>query len=142
MVWLLRLTAFGLLIITSLAHADDEDVIDYRTHIMKTMGEQVAIMGMMLEGKIPSDDFVAHARVLAIAAGTAGLSFEPEVPGGDAKPEIWDDWDDFSKRLDELAASTAALADLADDGGIEAAGPKVKEALTCKGCHDDYRLAD
>jgi cytochrome c556 len=123
-------------------HADDEDVIDYRTHVMKTMGEQVAIIGMMLEGKIPADDFAKHVQVLAITAGTAKPAFEPDVPGGDARPAVWEEWPDFAERLDSLVAATAELAETAKDGGMEAAGPKVKEALSCKGCHDKYRVPD
>ena len=72
-------------------------------------------------------------------AATAKKAFEPNVPGGDAKPEVWANWKDFSKRLDDLTAATAELAKTAKAGGIAAAGPKVQDALTCKGCHDVYR---
>jgi cytochrome c556 len=137
-----KLVLVATILVSTASHADDEDVIDYRSHVMKTMGEQVAIIGMMLQGKIPADDFAAHVRVLAITAGTAKPAFEPEVPGGDSRPEVWEDWPDFEKRLDDLATATAELAEIADDGGMEAAGAKVKEALSCKGCHDKYRIPE
>jgi cytochrome c556 len=124
------------------AHADDQDVIDYRTHIMKTMGQQVAIIGMILEQRAPADEFATHVQVLAVTAATAKKAFEPEVPGGDAKPDVWAQWPDFAERLDTLAAATAELASIAKDGGLEAAAPKLKAALTCKGCHDEYRVPD
>jgi cytochrome c556 len=119
--------------------ADPTDVIDYRKHIMKTMGEQAAAMAMTLQGKAPAENFTLHAQALASAASTALIAFEPKVPGGEAKPEVWAKWDDFSKKMKELAANTADLAKTAQSGGAAAAGPKLQAALTCKGCHDTYR---
>ena len=119
--------------------SDPTDVIDYRKHIMKTMGEQAAAMVMTLQGKAPAENFTLHAQALASAAATALVAFEPKVPGGEAKPEVWAKWDDFSKKMKELAANTADLAKTAQAGGAAAAGPKLQTALTCKGCHDTYR---
>lgn len=121
------------------AQADDEDVIDYRKHIMKTMGEQVAILGMILEKRAPATDVAIHAQILAVTATTAKMAFEPEIQGGAAKPDVWAKQDDFNKRMDVLVAATAELAKAAKDGGAAAVGPKMK-ALNCKGCHDTYRV--
>ena len=120
---------------------EDKETIDYRKHAMKTMGEEVAMMAQMAQGKIPGDNFAAHAQVLAIAAATAKKAFTPKVAGGDAKPDVWAKWDDFSQRLDALTAATADLASVAKSGGMAAAAPKMQAALTCKGCHDLYREA-
>ena len=122
------------------AHADDQDVIDYRKHVMKTMGEEAAVLGMMLQKKVPATDFATHVEILATTAATAKKAFEPKVAGGDAKPEVWAQWPDFAKRLDALTAATDELAKTAKTGGIAAAGPKVQSSLTCKGCHDNYRV--
>jgi cytochrome c556 len=121
------------------ALADDQDVIDYRQHAMTTMGEQVAAMALMAQNKVPGDNFAVHARILANVAAMAKSAFAPKVLGGKAKPEVWANWDDFAKRLDALAASTADLATAAQQGGIAAAAPKMQAALTCKSCHDTYR---
>jgi len=130
----------GLLIAPVSALADDQDVIDYRQHVMKTLGEQAAAIGMILEHRAPPENFAVHVQILAITAATAKKAFEPKVPGGDAKPDVWAKWADFAKRLDALAASTADLAKTAKDGGLAAAEPKVATALTCKNCHDTYRV--
>lgn len=138
-----RLTAllFGaLLIATTVGRADDQDTVDYRKHIMKTMGEQVASINMILQQKAPPDNFIVHVKILAVTASTAKKAFEPKVSGGDAKPEIWSNWADFSKRLDALVATTAEVAKLAQAGGIATAGPKIKSDLPCKDCHDTYRV--
>jgi cytochrome c556 len=119
--------------------ADPTDVIDYRKHVMKTIGEQAAAMAMTLQGKAPAENFTLHVQALALAASQALVAFEPNVPGGEAKPEVWAKWDDFSKKMKELEANTAELAKLAASGGAAAVGPKLQSALTCKGCHDTYR---
>lgn len=135
-----RLALLTVLSVSGPAQADDQDVIEYRQHIMKTMGEQMAIIGMMLQQKIPAADLATHAQVLAISAKTAKMAFETKVQGGDAKPDVWTKWPDFAKRLDALVVATDDLAKTAKNGGATATGPKV-QALACKGCHDTYRVA-
>lgn len=120
-------------------HADDQDVIDYRKHIMTTMREQVAILGMILEERAPANDLATHAQILAITATTAKMSFEQEIQGGDSKPDVWTKWDDFAKRMDALVAATEDLAKSAQNGGPAAVATKMK-ALNCRNCHDTYRV--
>lgn len=120
--------------------ADDQDVRDYRSHIMKTLGEQFAALNQISKGKAPAGDVATQAEVLRITAGAAKIAFEPKVQGGEAKPEVWDKWDDFAKRLDEMAAAAADVAKTAKSGGVAAVTPKLG-SLGCKGCHDVYRVA-
>lgn len=120
------------------ARADDQDIIDYREHIMKSMGEQVSAIGQILDRKIPADSFATHVQILEVTTATAKAAFKSSVPGGKAKPDVWAKWQDFANRLDVLTAATAELAKTAQAGGINAAAPKVSAALTCKGCHDIY----
>jgi cytochrome c556 len=138
-----RLTWAGIAFVGTLlpisSFADDQDVRDYRSHVMKTMGEQLAALGQITKGKAPAGDVAAQAEVLSITAGLAKIAFTPKVLGGEAKPEVWDKWDDFSKRLDEMVAAAADLAKTAKQGGVAAVTPKLS-GLSCKGCHDDYRV--
>jgi cytochrome c556 len=119
--------------------ADDQDVRDYRSHVMKTMGEQFAALNQISKGKAPAADVATHAEVLRITAGVAKIAFTPKVLGGEAKPEVWEKWDDFSKRLDEMVAAADELAKTAKSGGVAAVTPKLS-SLSCKGCHDVYRV--
>ena len=137
---LFALVALGGLVCASLpSRADDQDVIDYRTHIMKTMGEQTDAIGLILENKVPADNFATHLKVLAVTATQAKRAFEPKVPGGNSKPEVWANWADFSKRLDELVTITADLAAAAQHDSVAAVGGKLKSSLKCKSCHENYR---
>jgi len=121
------------------AQADDQDVIDYRQHIMKTLEAQSAALGQILSGAIPDDNLVAHLDTLALTASTALKAYEPKVQGGESKPEVWTKWPDFSKRMKDFADKTAQTAKIAKAQGKDAATEHVLEALSCKSCHDVYR---
>src|SRR4051812_23464571 len=121
------------------AYADDKDVIEYREHVMNSLNEQTAALGQILSTAIPDDQVVAHLEDIALIASTALKAFEPKVQGGEAKPEVWAHWDDFSKRMNEFAQKTAAAAKTAKAGGKDEVLTNILDALTCKSCHDDYR---
>ncbi len=138
-------TVGAMLVVTSLfsleAIADDQETVDYREHVMKTMGEQIAAIGQMQKSQIAPTNLTAHTEILALTATTAKSAFTPKVAGGKAKPELWANWQDFSKRLDELVAVTADMDKAAKAGGLAAAVIKM-QSLPCKGCHDNYRQED
>jgi cytochrome c556 len=125
--------------LTPLAHADEKDTIEYRQHIMKSLNAQSAILGQIVSGAIPEDNLVQHLDVLALLASTALQSFEPKVPGGEAKPEVWNDWADFSKRMQEFAKKTQDASKVAHTQGGQAALSNMLDVLSCKSCHDVYR---
>lgn len=132
-------TSVATLLPTS-SFADDQDVRDYRSHVMKTLGEQFAALNLIVKGKGPAADVAVQAEVLSMTAGLAKVAFTPKVTGGEAKPEVWDKWADFSKRLDDLVAASGDIAKAAKQGGVAAVTPKLS-TLSCKGCHDEYRVA-
>jgi cytochrome c556 len=125
--------------VTSTSFADDRDVIEYREHIMNTLNEQTAIIGLILSTSIPDDNAVAHLETIALTASTALAAFVPKVPGGEAKVDVWSSWPDFSKRMNDFARRTQQAAKLARDHGKEQALTDILDALTCKSCHEIYR---
>lgn len=138
--WTVLLAAMPLLaaiIAPAMARADDQDSIDYRQHVMNTMGEQMVLINQIIQMKAPADNLATFAQILALSATTAQSAFKPNVAGGDAKPSVWTSWPDFSKRLDALVASTADLAKAAQAGNTPALASKVA-ALGCQSCHDVY----
>lgn len=114
----------------------DQDVLEYRRHLMITLNEQSAALGMILSGAVPGNA-VAHLEAIALTASYATKAFTPRVPGSEARPEIWTKWADFSRRMDEFARKTAAAAKTAREKGP--ASVNVLDALACKACHDLYR---
>jgi len=121
------------------ARAEDKDVIEYRQHVMSTLNEQAAALGEILSSAIPGDNTDAHLQALALTAQTALKAFEPKVQGGEAKPEVWTNWADFSKRMNEFAQKTAETAKISKEKGTDAALANIVDVLSCKSCHDIYR---
>lgn len=122
--------------------AEDKDVVAYRRHLMITLNEQSGALGMVLSSAIPSGDPAAHLEAIALAASYATKAFTPRVPGGEARPEIWTQWTEFSKRMDDFARKAAQLAKtVRENGALGVPPPRVNvlDALTCKTCHDLYR---
>ena len=130
----------ALLLVAPLAvRADDQDAVDYRKHIMNGIDQQAAAISMIVAKKAPVDHFATHAKTLAISTGMAKKAFEPKMEGGDSKPQVWANWDDFSKRMDALVAASDDLAKTAASGSVAASGAKLQAVMaTCKGCHDQY----
>jgi len=140
-----RITVGAAFVVTSLfslnAICDDQETIDYREHVMKTMDEQIAAISQMQKSLIAPANLTVHTEILALTATTAKIAFAQKVTGGRAKPELWANWQDFSKRLDELVTVTADMDKAAKAGGLAAAVVKI-QSLPCKGCHDNYRQED
>lgn len=130
----------ALLSVPLLAIASDHDVIQYREDVMKTLNEQAGVLGQMLSGAVPNDTYATHLQLFALAASTALKAFEPKVPGGRAKPEVWADWGDFSKHMTEFTQQAAGAAKTAKEQGNDAAAEDLIDATkSCKSCHKQYR---
>lgn len=136
--WLCAILAVPVLAVPA-AHADEQDTIEYRQHIMKGLNAQSAILGQIVAGAVPNDQLAQHLEALSLIASTALKSFEPKVAGGESKPTVWSDWADFSQRMNDFSEKTARAAKLAHAKGPDAAMTSMMEALTCKSCHDVYR---
>lgn len=121
--------------------AENEDQIEYRLHIMRTLAAEMTAVDLILKEKAPVESLPAHARILSAAASTARAAFQEKAPSQHAKPEIWDNWTDFEQRIHALLAATQDLAKTAQSDGLAAARVKAQAtAQVCKGCHDAYRV--
>jgi cytochrome c556 len=108
-------------------------------HVMHTLNEQSAALGLILSGTISDANGAAHLEAIALTATTALKAFEPKVRGGESKPEVWNNWPDFSKRMNDFARLTREAAKVAREHGFGSAGPLIVDALSCKSCHELYR---
>ena len=121
------------------AHADGQDSIDYRQAIMKQLDAEAAALGMIVSGQVPPDALSSQTRALASSAKAALKAFEPKVPGGEAKPEVWAKWDDFSKRMQTFVQKSEEMAKVGETGNVPKVTEMMIDALPCKSCHDVYR---
>lgn len=122
-----------------------EDAIKYRQGAFTIVGNHMARIGAMAQGRVPFDAKAA-ADNAAIVSAMARLPFTAFGEGTDkgmpnrAKPEIWKDAAKFKAASDKMVAEIAKLETAAKAGNLDA----IKAAMggvggSCKGCHDDFR---
>lgn len=137
------------LAVPAIAHIEKaEPMQSLRQSYFALLGMTFGPMGEMMKGNIPWDTekFAAMAAdVGAIAPFTVERAFGPGTEMGTtrAKPEIWDDMDDFKGKLSDFREAAAKLAEAGASGDANA----MKAAFgatgkTCKACHDEYKSKD
>ncbi|EED36309.1 cytochrome c, class II [Luminiphilus syltensis NOR5-1B] len=136
-------------VLPTAAHIDgDEPLQSLRQSYFALVGMNFGPMADMVKGKIEWDQatFEGWATDLAAIAGTnVERGFAPGSSEGKtrAKPEIWENMDDFKEKLAELREQTALLAEAAGTGDREAIGAQLgATGKACKSCHDDYKSKD
>jgi cytochrome c556 len=121
-----------------------EDAIKYRQGVFSVIGWNFGSMAAMVKGEKEWDQQL-FARNAEIVAFMSKLPAEGFIPGSDrgntkAKPEIWQNMNDFTGKLEAMQAEVAKLADVARGGDARAMRAQLGEAgKACKACHDDYR---
>lgn len=116
--------------------------VQARMDLMKTIGAQTKILGNMAKGTTAFDAAAAQAAATTMAEAAAEIpaKFEPQEddPASEAKPIIWDQWDDFTaKAMDLETAASAAAGSITDQASI---GPAMGQiGAACKACHSVYR---
>lgn len=127
---------------TAIAHAEVQNpVVKARMEAMKAIGGNMKTISQMAKGEMDFDAAKAGDATAAIADTAAKVPtlFEaPETdPEAEAKPAIWEDFDDFTKK----AMATEAAARAADTSSLDALRASLGQiGGTCKACHDDYRI--
>lgn len=127
----------------SASAASDDDLVEYREDGMHVLGGHMGSIGAIVKGKVPfTDDLATHARGLAAQSKLVKGAFKDKAMNGDseAKSDIWENWDDFAAKADDLESAAAEFADAAGSGDMAAVRAKVGAVgKACKGCHDDYK---
>lgn len=128
------------------AHLNDKEPMQsYRQSYFTLLGMNFSPIGSMVKGEIPWDDAKVKLFANELAAlGSMDVSraFGPGTDKGTtrAKPEIWDNKDDFEAKLTDMREAVAALQVAAASGdrkSIAEATGATGEA--CKACHDEYK---
>ncbi|MEY4697915.1 MAG: hypothetical protein RIT14_2343 [Pseudomonadota bacterium] len=117
-----------------------DPTVKARQQLMDTIAMNTKVLGDMAGGKAAFDAAAADAAKTALAAAAADIAtaFEPQAsdPKSTAKPDIWANWDDYTKKAEALATAAAAL-DPASVEGVQAGMAAIGGA--CKDCHSTYR---
>ncbi|MDD9922217.1 MAG: cytochrome c [Boseongicola sp.] len=138
----------------SLASAGGHDgnpAVKARKAHMQLYAHNLGILGGMARGNMEYDADAAQAAASNMAAlsslnqrsywapGTSNAELGDETK---ALPAIWEQGSTAGQIGGELAAASAALAEVAGNG-LEALGPALGPVgATCGACHKAYRVAD
>lgn len=120
------------------------EAIEYRQGIFKAVKWNFGPMGDMVKGKTEFNAAEFSRRADNLAA-LSKMPLEGFIPGTYASktaalPAIESEWDTFAKGMETFAANSAALADAAKGGDMNAIRPAfMKVAQSCKGCHDNFK---
>ena len=142
--------SFKLIILVSLtissvafAHSGVKDKnVKERMMLMKEMAGNTKIIGQMLKGKTSFDTIqvkLALERLSALSLETPKVfTINATDPKSEAMPNIWDEFDEFTKLSRDLAETSIVLANSV--ATIEDLRPALKKVSSgCKACHNRYR---
>ncbi|NNG03898.1 MAG: cytochrome c [Inquilinus sp.] len=121
------------------------DQIKYRQAVMRSVGGHMGAIAAIMKGEISHTGHLsAHANAIAGMAVVAADVFPPSSASGAetrAKPEIWQDWDEFLGKAEAFRTASANLASVIDGGGDSAAVGAAFGDLgkSCGGCHRPFR---
>ena len=133
------------LVISSVAFAHsgvkDQNVKE-RMMVMKAMADNTKVIGQMLKRKTQFDANEAKSaleRLSSLSLKTPKVfTVNATDPKSEAKPAIWDEFDEFTKLSLELAETSIVLANSIEI--IEDLRPALKRVSSgCKSCHSKYR---
>ncbi len=132
--------------IPAAAHIErTEPLQSLRQSFFAIVGMTFGPMSDMVKGEIEWNDaqFAAWANDLAaVSKVSVERGFAPGSEKGKtrAKPAIWENTDDFSKKLANFRSEAAALAATAKSGDKDATIAQFKQTGgACKACHDNYK---
>lgn len=144
------LTLLGISLLSFSAHSsaftEAEEAVEYRQSALQLMRENFSVMADMVRGDIDYDaaTFETRAEAFYHASHLPWDGFRDageNVRGdGDALPAVWENWDDFSQRFEQLKSDARALSEASashDMSTIRSAF--MSTARNCQQCHDRYR---
>lgn len=131
--------------ITKVSGATALKIMHERHEGMETIGKNNKAIKRELDGSSPN-----FAKVHASASTIASLSKKasnwfpagtgPDVNKTGAKPEIWQNAQDFAAKLQTFQAAAGAFNAAASGNDVNAIKAKFGEmGQACKACHDKYR---
>ncbi|WP_337660638.1 c-type cytochrome [Anderseniella sp. Alg231-50] len=125
----------------ALAHSGATGIVKKRMEVMKDVGAVMKELGAMVKGDANFDASTVARRAGDLkvhAAGMPALFPEGSIHGpSEALPQIWADFEEFSRIASDLESAAATLSGVTEAAALPAAlGAAGK---TCKACHSDYR---
>jgi len=117
----------------------EEKAFEFRDGLMHTIEWK---FGKVIEAKFKGDKagFKKQSSDLAYLTTMITEGFELKnsiVKDSKAKQDIWNDWDKFRKKAEDIQQAAHELT--ADDYDLSAFDPKKFGGQNCGGCHRDFK---
>jgi len=133
----------------AVSHLDDKAPYQsYRQSYFTLVGMNFGPLGSMVKGEIPWNQDTVEMLVedlSTLSSMDVSRAFAPGSEKGKtrAKPEIWENMDDFKTKFGNLQDAIATLEKAADSGDRGTIAKAVGETgKACKSCHDEYKAKD
>lgn len=130
----------------AISHFDDKEIPQsYRQSWFAMIGTNFGPMVAMVKGEMPWDDSQMAAYADQLAALTTLDVMRGFADGANkgttrAKPEIWENKEDFQNKLNDLRDAADQLKTAANGTDRKAIGAQIGAVgKTCKACHDEYK---
>jgi len=126
----------------ALSHQGAQGVVKMRMEAMESVATSTKKLGNMQKtGVIDTRAAAAAAQNLSVHAAAIGELFEEQniQAPSEARPEIWDNWEDFLAKADAMGQAAEVLKTAGDDPAAFAAGMQAL-GQSCTACHQAYRV--
>jgi len=119
----------------------EERAYKFRTSLFQTFAWK---LGQMAGSKGSNNEaaFIKHATDLAQLSSLIeeGFQIENSLPeGSKAKPEIWQDYEKFQTRAQDLGDAAMGFT---ESGAMANFDPREFGSKSCGGCHRDFKIKD
>ena len=136
----------ALLSLPAASHFDEDQMPQsYRQSYFALLAANFGPMVASVKGEIPWDQAKMESWANDLAALSTLDVMRGFADGSDkgttrAKPEIWENKDDFNAKMEDLDKALVALQQATAGGDRKAIGEQVGAAgKACKACHDEYK---
>ncbi len=148
----LIVTAAALIALPFMALADEkvEDNVKARQGFFEMLAANMGPLAGMAKGEMDYDEAAAAtaaANIETLTKYTLPIHFiagssSADYDASNAKPDIWNNLDDFGSKFAALGTAAAGASE-AVKGGQANVGPVVQKlGAACKACHDVYRESE
>ena len=133
----------------ALSHLDDKEFHQsYRQSYFALLASNFGPIGAMVKGEMPWDQqqlegFAGDFQAVTTLNILRGFPEGSERGTTRAKPDIWENKEDFTAKFGDLEAAADGLVAAVATGDKKAIAEQVGAVgQTCKACHDDYKSKD
>jgi cytochrome c556 len=120
---------------------DQADPVKHRRQVKKEIGNNMKAAKKIV-GNGKSEALLARANKIQELTTDIPALFPKGSDKGktDAKPVIWEKWEDFKEAAEDNAAKAKAFATAVQEGDKETLNTTFKDlGASCKACHKDFK---